>query len=191
MKHYKTCLALAFSAVLLAGCSSTDEEGSVADGSQSGTDASTAGYENGSLNGSQFGNGSSYGNGGYGSGGPNLGPEFSDPNNPLSKQVIYFELDSSQVKQEYVPVVAAHARYLASHQNQRVILGGNTDERGSSEYNVALGEQRSKSVERMLRSQGVSASQLEVVSYGEEKPASMGHDESAWRLNRRVELMYQ
>lgn len=191
MKNYKTCLALALTAVLISGCSSTDEEGGLADGSQSGTDASTSGLNDGSLSGSQYGSGSNYGSG-YGSGsGANLGPEFSDPNNPLSKQVIYFELDSSQVKQEYVPVVAAHARYLASHPNQRVILGGNTDERGSSEYNVALGEQRSKSVERMMRSQGVSASQLEVVSYGEEKPASMGHDESAWQMNRRVEVNYQ
>lgn len=185
MRFNKTYLALAMSALLIAsGCSSTDEEGGLADSTQ-GTDASTSGYNDGSMSGSQFGSG-------YGSGsGSHLGPEFSDPNNPLSKQIIYFELDSSQVKQDYVPIVAAHARYLASHPNQHVILSGHADERGSSEYNIALGEQRAKSVERMMRSQGVTASQLEVVSYGEEKPAVSGHDESAWQMNRRVEVGYQ
>lgn len=184
MRFNKTYLALAMTAILVTtGCSSTEEEG-LADSTQ-GTDASTSGLADGSMSGSQFGSG-----GGFGSG-SNLGPEFSDPNNPLSKQVIYFEIDSSQVKQEYVPVVAAHARYLASHPNQHVILSGHADERGSSEYNIALGEQRSKSVERMMRSQGVTASQLEVVSYGEEKPVVSGHDESAWQQNRRVEVGYQ
>lgn len=191
MKLNKAHLVLAMMAVLATGCSSTDEEGSLVDGSQSGTDASTSGYNDGSMSGSQFGSGDGYNSGsGFGSG-SNLGPEFSDPNNPLSKQTIYFELDSSQVKQEFVPVVAAHAQYLASHPNQHVILSGHADERGSSEYNIALGEQRAKSVERMMRSQGVSAGQLEVVSYGEEKPAVSGHDESAWQMNRRVEVGYQ
>ena len=185
MKLNKTYLALAMTAVLLSGCSSTDEQdGGLADASQ-GTDASTSGLSDGSMSGSQFGSGS-------GSGlNSRLGPEFSDPNNPLSKQVIYFELDSSQVKQDYVPVVAAHAQYLASHPSQHVILAGHADERGSSEYNIALGEQRAKSVERMMKSQGVSAAQLEIVSYGEEKPAVSGHNESAWQQNRRVEVGYQ
>ena len=90
-----------------------------------------------------------------------------------------------------MPVVAAHAQYLSSHPQQRVILAGHADERGSSEYNIALGEQRAKSVERMMRAQGVSASQLEIVSYGEEKPAVSGSGESAWQMNRRVEVGYQ
>ncbi|MDD2760247.1 MAG: peptidoglycan-associated lipoprotein Pal [Methylomonas sp.] len=189
MKLNMTGLALAMSAVLLAGCSSTEEEG-LTDSAQ-GTDASTSGYNDGSMSGSQFGSGNGLSSGSaYGSG-SNLGPEFSDPNSPLSKQTIYFELDSSQVKQEFVPVVAAHAQYLASHPGQRVILAGHADERGSSEYNIALGEQRAKSVERMIRAQGVGSNQLEVVSYGEEKPAVSGHDESAWQMNRRVEVGYQ
>ena len=187
MKLNKTLLVLAMLALLATGCSSTDEEGCLADGSQSGADASTSGYNDGSMAGSQFGSGNGYNSGS----GSNLGPEFSDPNNPLSKQVIYFELDSSQVKQEYVPVVAAHAQYLASHPNQHVILSGHADERGSSEYNIALGEQRAKSVERMMRSQGVTGGQLEIVSYGEEKPAVSGSGESAWQMNRRVEVGYQ
>jgi len=190
MKLNKTYLALAMSAILISGCSSTEEEGSLADAAQ-GTDASTSGYNDGSMAGSQFGSGSGAN---YGSGtnsASHLGPEFSDPSNPLSKQVIYFELDSSQVKQDYVPVVAAHARYLASHPGQQVTLAGHADERGSSEYNIALGEQRAKSVERMMRSQGVTSSQLSIVSYGEEKPAVSGSGESAWQMNRRVEVVYK
>jgi len=182
MKLDKKYLALAMAAVLVSGCSSDEKEGL---GDNMGADASTSGYNDGSMSGSQFGSNSGYNSASH------LGPEFSDPNNPLSKQIIYFELDSSQVKQEYVSVVAAHARYLASHPKQRVILAGNADERGSSEYNIALGEQRSKAVERMMRSQGVSAGQLEVVSYGEEKPVAYGHDESSWSQNRRVEIGYQ
>ncbi len=185
MTFNKKYLALAMAAILTVGCSSDEKEG-LEDGTQ-GTDASTSGYSDGSMSGSQFGSGNGFGSGS----GSHLGPEFSDPKNPLSKQVIYFELDSSQVKQDYVPVVAAHARYLASHPNQRVILAGNADERGSSEYNIALGEQRAKSVERMMRSQGVGANQLEIVSYGEEKPAVSGSGESAWQQNRRVEVGYQ
>jgi peptidoglycan-associated lipoprotein len=185
MKLNKSLLALAMTVALMTGCSS-DEETTLGDAAQ-GTDASTAGYNDGSMSGSQFGSGSGLSSGS----GSHLGPEFSDPNNPLSKQTIYFELDSSQVKQEFVPVVAAHASYLASHPQQHVILSGHADERGSSEYNIALGEQRAKSVERMMRSQGVTASQLEVVSYGEEKPAVSGSGESAWQMNRRVEVGYQ
>lgn len=189
MKLNKTYLVLALSAVLISGCSSTEEEGSLAD--TQANDASTAGYNDGSMSGSQFGSGSGSNYGSAMNSASHLGPEFSDPNNPLSKQVIYFELDSSQVKQEFVPVVAAHARYLASHPSQQVTLAGHADERGSSEYNIALGEQRAKSVERMMRSQGVTASQLSIVSYGEEKPAVSGSGESAWQLNRRVEVVYQ
>lgn len=186
-KH-KHLPVLLFVASFMVACSSTDEQDASLSDSTQGTDASTSGLNDGSLSGSQLGGSGAYGSG---NGASRLGPEFSDPNNPLSKQTIYFELDSSQVKQDYIPVVAAHAKYLASHPSQKVILGGNADERGSSEYNIALGEQRSKSVERMMRSQGVSASQLEVVSYGEEKPAVAGHAESSWQLNRRVEVIYQ
>jgi peptidoglycan-associated lipoprotein len=190
MRFNKTYLALAMTAVLITGCGSSDNTDTLADTTQ-GTDASTSGLNDGSLNGSQFGNGSGSSGLGMNGGASRLGPEFSDPNNPLSKQIIYFELDSSQVKSDYVPVVAAHARYLQSHPSQHVILAGHTDERGSSEYNIALGEQRAKAVERLMKAQGVTAAQLEIVSYGEEKPAVAGHAESAWSLNRRVEVGYQ
>ena len=128
------------------------------------------------------------GNGDYAS---TLGPEFNDPNNPLSKRTIYFMLDSSEVMPDFVPVIAAHAHYLIANPVQRITLEGHGDERGSREYNIALGEQRAKSVAGMMKVQGVSENQLEIVSYGEEKPSAFGSDEAAWEKNRRVEIVYQ
>ncbi|NOT12638.1 MAG: peptidoglycan-associated lipoprotein Pal [Methylococcaceae bacterium] len=189
MKLTKLLLVLMFSAVFLTACSDDEADTSLTDGTQTAAsginDASTSGLNNGAgLSGSDMGGSGQYPNAG-------IGPEFSDPNNPLSKSTIYFMLDSSQVQEDFVPVVAAHAQYLAAHPSQRVVLEGHADERGSPEYNIALGEQRAKSVANMLKVQGVSESQLELVSYGEEKPAVFGSDESAWERNRRVELRYQ
>jgi len=192
MKLRRTILALAISTTILTACSSTDEQDAgFTDGSQSGAaginDASTSGLNSGAgISGSEMGSGS-----GFGSAGGGLGPEFSDPSNPLSKQTIYFMLDSSQVQQEFVPVVAAHSQYLLANPGQHIVLEGHGDERGSREYNIALGEQRAKAVASMMKVQGVSEVQLEIVSYGEEKPAAFGHDESSWELNRRVELVYK
>jgi peptidoglycan-associated lipoprotein len=194
MKLNKTLLALAISAMFLTACSDDEADQALTDGSQMGAsginDASTGGLNDGAgLSGSQFGSGSSVGAGGYGN--SRLGPEFSDPNNPLSKSTIYFMLDSSQIQPDFEPVIAAHARYLANHPGQQIALEGHADERGSREYNIALGENRAKSVANLMRAQGVSDSQLNLVSYGEEKPAAFGSDESAWELNRRVELVYK
>lgn len=184
-----TVLTLVLSTLFLSACSDDEKDASLTDGSQlaaSGiNDASTSGLHNGSgLSGSELGGSGMYPNAG-------IGPEFSDPNNPLSKSTIYFMLDSSQVQSDFVPVIAAHARYLAAHPGQRITLEGHGDERGSREYNIGLGEQRGKSVAGMMKLQGASDSQLQVVSYGEEKPAAFGHDEGSWELNRRVELVYQ
>jgi peptidoglycan-associated lipoprotein len=187
----KMAMLALLSTLALAGCSSDEEkDASLTDGSLNGAngigDASTSGLNGGS----NFG-GSGLNGGRYGARGANgLPPEFSDPNNPLSKRTIYFMLDSSQVQQDFIPVIAAHARYLLANPSQHVVLEGNGDERGSREYNIGLGEQRANSIAAMLKAQGVSASQLSVVSYGEEKPVAMGHDESSWELNRRVELAY-
>lgn len=109
---------------------------------------------------------------------------------PLSKRVIYFAYDSDDVLPEYEPVMTAHAEYLASHPQQTAVLEGHADERGSSEYNIALSERRATSVERSLRLQGAAEGQLQIVSYGEEKPAVSGHEESSWQQNRRVEIVY-
>ncbi|MEI6270270.1 MAG: peptidoglycan-associated lipoprotein Pal [Methylococcaceae bacterium] len=197
MKLNKTLLALAIGTLLLSACSDSDEKDtSLTDGSQNDTsginDASTSGLNKGAgLNGSEM-NGSGMngmsGNGDYAS---TLGPEFNDPNNPLSKRTVYFMLDSSEVMPDFIPVIAAHAQYLIANPSQHITLEGNADERGSREYNIALGEQRAKSVASMMKVKGVSENQLQLVSYGEEKPAALGNDESAWEQNRRVEIVYQ
>jgi peptidoglycan-associated lipoprotein len=108
----------------------------------------------------------------------------------LAKRTIYFDFDNSEIKGEATDIVAAHAKYLAAHSTARVRLEGNTDERGSREYNIGLGERRSQAVRRALLLQGASDAQLSTVSYGEERPASAGHDDTAWAKNRRVEIVY-
>ena len=105
--------------------------------------------------------------------------------------IIYFELDSYSVKPEYQPVLDAHARYLRADRNRRVNLEGHTDERGGSEYNLALGQKRSDAVRRALTALGVPESQMEAVSFGKEKPVAQGSDESAYSQNRRAALNYQ
>ena len=199
MRFRKSVMALTITAAIMSGCSSDGEKSAeLLEGTQAGTaDASVAGYGDGSaISGTATQGG--FDGGGYESAGANaeypnagMGPEFSDPSNPLSKSTIYFMYDSSQVKQDFVPVIAAHAQYLLSHPNARLTLEGHADERGSPEYNIALGEQRAKSVARMMKVQGIAENQLELVSYGEEKPAAEGHDDASWQLNRRVELLYQ
>ncbi len=108
----------------------------------------------------------------------------------LSKRVIYFEFDSSDVTSEAREIISAHAQNLSQNANLSVVLEGHADERGTREYNVALGERRAKAVQELLVLQGVQPSQIQVISFGEERPAAVGHDESAWRLNRRVEILY-
>lgn len=104
--------------------------------------------------------------------------------------IIYFDFDRSELRAEYGPVIARHARRLAANPSLKVRLEGNTDERGSREYNIALGERRAQSVRRALQLQGASESQLSTVSYGEERPAAEGSDEGAYSRNRRVEILF-
>lgn len=104
--------------------------------------------------------------------------------------VFYFEFDRAVVRQEFVVDLERHARYLASNPSARVRLDGHTDERGTREYNMALGERRAQSVERILLVNGANAGQIESVSYGEERAAVVGNHEGAWSQNRRVELRY-
>lgn len=103
---------------------------------------------------------------------------------------MYFDFDSSEITGSGTDVVAAHAKYLASHQGTRVRLEGHTDERGSREYNIGLGERRAQAVRRSLLLQGATDAQISTVSYGAERPAVSGHDEAAWAKNRRVEIVY-
>jgi len=115
---------------------------------------------------------------------------LDDPNSLLSTRVIYFEFDSANIRAEDRPVVEAHAQYLAGDPGASVVLEGHADERGSREYNIGLGERRADAVRRLLTLLGVSDGQVRTVSYGEERPAGFGHDESTWWQNRRVELNY-
>lgn len=184
MKFNKTLLALLVSSCLLSACSDDKKPLALTDGSHTGArvnGASTSGLNNGSgLNPQGLAN----------AGNISADDEFNDPNSPQAK-IIYFTLDSSDIQPDYVPIVKAHAQYLVANPRLRVLLQGNTDERGSREYNIALGEQRARSVANMLQAQGVSEAQLQIVSYGEEKPAAIGSDESSWEQNRRVEIAYQ
>jgi peptidoglycan-associated lipoprotein len=108
----------------------------------------------------------------------------------LAKRTIYFDFDSSEIRGEGTDIVAAHAKHLASTPRARVRLEGHTDERGSREYNIGLGERRAQAVRRALLLQGATDAQLSTVSYGEERPAAAGSDEAAWAKNRRVEIVY-
>jgi peptidoglycan-associated lipoprotein len=116
---------------------------------------------------------------------------FNDPSNPLSKRSIYFDFDSFTIKDEYRPVVEAHAKYLVANKARKVVVQGNTDERGSREYNLALGQKRAEAVRRSLNALGVADAQIEAVSFGEEKPKASGADEAAFAENRRADLAYQ
>jgi peptidoglycan-associated lipoprotein len=108
----------------------------------------------------------------------------------LAKRTIYFDFDSSEIRGEGTDIVAAHAKYLAGNTGMKVRLEGHTDERGSREYNIGLGERRAQAVRRALLLQGAGESQVSTVSYGEERPAAAGSDEAAWTKNRRVEIVY-
>lgn len=118
-----------------------------------------------------------------------LEPDPSDP--VLSNMIIYFDFDRDAIGSEFTPTLDAHARFLMENPRRRVRLEGHTDERGSREYNIGLGERRALSVRRYMLLQGVSADQLTTVSYGEERPAELGSGESTWARNRRVELVYR
>lgn len=115
---------------------------------------------------------------------------FDNSESLLSKRVVYFDFDKSEIKAEYRPIVAAHAVYISAHNSARVTLEGHADERGTREYNLGLGERRGNSVDGLLSAAGAQGSQLDVVSYGEERPVCRVSDENCWWQNRRVEIVY-
>jgi len=167
-------------AALVAGCQTTSTTAPVED--KSGTSATPgAGTPGASTSGTTAGGvqGSSTG-----------ANPLRDPNNILSKRSVYFEFDSFSVADQYKPIVEAHARYLAANRTARVTLQGHADERGSREYNIALGQKRADAVKRMMTVMGVQETIVETVSFGKEKPRNMGHDEAAWAENRRVDILY-
>jgi peptidoglycan-associated lipoprotein len=114
----------------------------------------------------------------------------NDPQGLLNKRSIYFELDSYIVKDEFIPVIEAHAKYLNANKGRRVVIQGNTDERGGREYNLALGQKRAEAVRKSLSLLGVPDTQMEAVSFGKEKPKANGNDEAAWAENRRADIAY-
>ena len=113
--------------------------------------------------------------------------DFEDP---LSKRVVYFEFDNYVLTPEAARIVEAHAEYLANNPDMALVLEGHADERGTREYNLALGESRAKAVTEVFLALGISEDAIRIISYGEERPVDLEHDEDAWSLNRRVEILY-
>jgi peptidoglycan-associated lipoprotein len=180
MKRMITIACLLAGAVLLAGCpkKATTVQPPTA-GSQVGGSSNTSPNGGASTSGSDLGGDNV--NGGRGAG---------DATGPLARKVIYFDFDKSEIKPEYAPIVRASAQTLTERPGIKVKLEGNTDQRGTREYNIGLGERRAQAVRRALLLQGVAETQITTVSFGAERPAAEGDDESAWSKNRRVELVY-
>jgi len=116
---------------------------------------------------------------------------LNDPTGELAKRSIYFDFDSYVVKDQYQSVVQAHARYLNKNKSRRILIQGNTDDRGGREYNLALGQKRAEAVRKSMSLLGVSDNQMEAVSFGKEKPKALGSDEASWTENRRADIVYQ
>jgi len=114
-----------------------------------------------------------------------------DPRHPLARRIVFFDYNSAQLDEESIELLTLHAKYLSNFRDVRVRLEGHTDERGSREYNIALGDNRARAVARILNLQGVDAGQFSTLSYGEEVPLDEGNSESSYRRNRRVELVYE
>lgn len=175
---------------LLAGCSSTPEQAAPVENrtAASTQQPSTQGLQQGTT--TSPGAVTSAGTVGQAADGSGLDPALRDPNSPLSKRSIFFDYDSFVVKDEYKATVEAHAAYLKRTPRARIVVEGNTDERGSREYNLALGQKRSEAVKRVMALLGVNEAQVETVSFGEEKPRNSASTESAYAENRRADIRY-
>jgi peptidoglycan-associated lipoprotein len=121
---------------------------------------------------------------------PEVDP-LNDPKGVLANRSVYFDFDSYSVRDDGKAVVENHSAYLTKHGNRKVLIQGNTDERGGTEYNLALGQKRAEAVRKAMGALGVADSQMEAVSLGKEKPKATGHDEAAWAENRRADIVYQ
>jgi peptidoglycan-associated lipoprotein len=170
-------------ALALAACSTTpkQEGGAPVDERNPGATtpgAATSGAATGSVAGSA--------NQGAGQTNP-----LKDPSSILSKRSVYFDFDAYAIKDDYKSMLEAHARYLQANRNARMTVEGNTDERGSREYNIALGQRRADAAKRMMLLFGATEAQIDTVSFGKEKPKNPGHDESSWAENRRDDLAYR
>jgi peptidoglycan-associated lipoprotein len=171
-------VSLVFTVLLMSGCSSTPDRDR-----QAGADVSEQSTGADGMDGGASTSAAS-------EGGAWAGDPLENPNSLLATRVIYFDLDQSTVRADYLDVISSHADYLAANPQMVLRLEGHADERGSREYNLGLGENRANAVRNLMLAQGVADNQLMVVSYGEERPAAFEHNEEAWALNRRVELIY-
>ncbi len=177
-KGLTSVLLLIFSVAFLAACEGTT--GTTKDDStvtSSGTGSSSS---SGSASTSATGSGSGW-----------AGHPLDDPNSLLAKRTVYFDYDESVILDQDRPILEAHAQYLSQNPSAAVTLEGHTDERGTREYNLALGERRTNSVRQFMSLLGASSQQLRTVSFGEEQPAALGHNEEAWAQNRRVVIVYR
>ena len=192
LRLFRFALVLASAAALAAcgGTVGTVEDDTQTDSQSASASASTSGIGDDSVSGADTT--------GTGTSGTETGTSESmqghpldDSSSPLGTRTIYFEFDSSEIPEPGRVVIEAHARYLSGHPGALITLEGHADERGSREYNIALGEQRADTVRKLMTLLGASDPQIRTISYGEERPAADGHDESAWGLNRRVEIVYR
>lgn len=166
MRNFKSLAVILFSTIVLAACSSSvklDDEKQVEDKSDSRTVSTVSAGTVDPLN---------------------------DPKGVLAKRSVYFDFDSYVVKDEYKSVVNAHSQFLNKNKTRKIVIQGNTDERGGREYNLALGQKRAEAVRKSMSLLGVSEQQMEAVSFGKEKPKATGHDEAAWAENRRADIVY-
>lgn len=192
MKKMHAGLALIAAALLvLQGCSG--DAGVREEGAEVPVDERSVGLDEGYAEGTGAQEGVQTGTAQMGSGmfeGRPINEVLNDPQSELAKRVFYFEFNSSELSAADRAALEAHARMLNANPEVSVVLEGHADERGSREYNLALGERRAKAIEQVLSLLGVAAEQIQVISFGEERPVALGHDDEAWRLNRRVELLY-
>ena len=177
-KGLNSVLLLIFSVALLAGCEGTT--GTTKDDSTVTGSGSSGSSSSDSATTSAAGSGSSW-----------AGHPLDDPNSLLAKRTVYFDFDESVILDQDRPILEAHAQYLSQNPGAAVTLEGHTDERGTREYNLALGERRAISVRQFMSLLGAAGQQMRTLSYGEERPAATGHNEEAWALNRRVEIIYR
>lgn len=172
----KRILIPALMAALIAGCSSTppaDSGGAPVETRSGGSGTEVAKVVAGNVEGS------------------GLPRELTDPKSVLSRRSVYFDLDKYEVKDDYKDLVTAHAKFLSNNRNFKMLIQGNTDERGSREYNLSLGQKRADAVKKSLMLLGAKEEQVESVSLGKEKPKNEGHDEAAWSENRRADMLYK
>ena len=181
-KIFLAAAAAALAGILLAGCQSTPDDQAPADVEERKPGATpppttTKPIPPTSIPGTQITD-------------PSKDPRLKDPASPLSKRSIYFDFDSDAIKAEFVPLVEAHAAFLRQYKTARMLVQGNADDRGSREYNLALGQRRADAVKRRLVLLGATEAQVESVSLGEEKPVCTQQTEDCWARNRRADILY-